>query len=54
MADTGSYFVAAYVIVGVMYAGYAGSIWWRRRTLAARAARLGTPPALSGDTSRPA
>jgi hypothetical protein len=33
--DTAAYFHAAYVIAGVLYAGYAVSLWWR-----ARAARL--------------
>lgn len=44
MADTGTYFVAAYVVVAVMYLGYAASIWRRRRDLETRRARLGAPP----------
>jgi len=29
--DTGSYYHAAYVIAGLLYAGYVLSLWWRSR-----------------------
>lgn len=29
--DTSSYYYAAYVILGVLYAGYVLSLWWRAR-----------------------
>ena len=31
--DTTTYFVAAYVAAGVLYAGYILSLWWRARRL---------------------
>jgi hypothetical protein len=31
MPDTRSYFVAAYVVAGVLYASYLLSLWWRSR-----------------------
>ena len=52
MADTGSYFVAAYTITGLMYAGYAASIWWRRRALAERRARLAPAGPRAGEPVR--
>lgn len=48
MADTGSYFVAAYTIIGLMYAGYAASIFRRARAVRERRRKLesvGTSPA---------
>jgi hypothetical protein len=36
--DTGAYFHAAYIIAGVLYAGYTVSLWWRAR--AARSQRV--------------
>lgn len=33
MPDTSSYFVAAYVVAGVLYAAYVTSLWWRWRRL---------------------
>ena len=29
--DTRAYYYAAYIIVGLLFAGYAASIWWRAR-----------------------
>jgi hypothetical protein len=31
MPDTYSYFVAAYVVAGVLYAGYLVLLWWRSK-----------------------
>lgn len=31
MPDTYSYFVAAYVVAGVLYVGYVAMLWWRSR-----------------------
>lgn len=31
MPDTAAYYHAAYVIAGVLYTGYALSLWWRAR-----------------------
>jgi hypothetical protein len=31
MPDTASYYYAAYVAAGVLYAGYVASLWWRAR-----------------------
>lgn len=41
MADTGSYFVAAYVAAGALYVGYGVSLFWRRRAVRARLRALG-------------
>jgi len=29
--DTAAYYHAAYIIAGVVYAGYVASLWWRAR-----------------------
>lgn len=29
--DTAAYYYAAYVVLAVLYAGYALSLWWRAR-----------------------
>jgi len=31
MPDTFSYFIAAYITAGVLYAGYVVLLWWRSR-----------------------
>ena len=31
MANTSSYFYAAYVLVAVVLGGYVASLWWRAR-----------------------
>jgi len=31
MADTYSYFVAAYIVAGVVYGAYLASLWWRAK-----------------------
>lgn len=31
MAQTGAYFVAAYIAAGAVYTGYVLSLWWRSR-----------------------
>lgn len=33
MPDTEAYYRIAYVVAGVLYIGYAASIWWRARKL---------------------
>jgi hypothetical protein len=40
MADTGAYYLAAYVVAGVLYVLYALSLVSRRRRVAARLAAL--------------
>lgn len=37
--DNAGYMYAAYVAAGVIYVGYALSLWWRARNLAARRAQ---------------
>ena len=29
--DTSAYYYAAYAVLGVLYAGYVWSLWWRAR-----------------------
>jgi hypothetical protein len=31
MPDNRSFFIAAYVVAGLLYAGYVASLWWRSR-----------------------
>lgn len=31
MPDTFGYYVAAYVVAGILYAAYVASLWWRAR-----------------------
>lgn len=31
--DTSFWYHLAYIVTAVVYAGYAGSLWWRRRCL---------------------
>ena len=33
MADTATYFYAAYVLVALVVGGYVASLWWRARRL---------------------
>lgn len=33
MPETGSYYIAAYLAAGVLYAGYVASLVWRARRL---------------------
>ena len=40
MADTASYYHAAYIVAGVLYLGYALSLVMRRRRVRARLAAL--------------
>jgi len=40
--DNAFWYHAAYAVVVVVYAGYAVSIWWRRRAVARRIASHGT------------
>lgn len=40
MADTASYYYAAYIVAGVLYAGYTVSLIVRRRSVRARLAAL--------------
>ncbi len=37
--QNGGYMVAAYIAAGVIYAGYAVSIWWRARSVTRRQRR---------------
>lgn len=33
MPDTAAYYYAAYVVAGLLLAGYVTSLWWRARKL---------------------
>ena len=33
MPDTVAYYRVAYVVAGVLYAGYVASLWWRARRM---------------------